>query len=504
MDKKQINKILEEIYLVQPDLRTHHVELERVVDELIKANPQVKINADFKRELRMQIMAHAKKLDTKYSSQAFNFGFMQKFAYLLGGAVLTAIVIMPLSNYFYASQSIDSHTTSTINTITKLKPQAFGSLGESNKTVPEVDLESALSSVAPYPTTDSLILKTGTSDDKIEADGANGLGGGLNTEMAISSSYFNPGVPYGTKYTYSYVGDDLDLPESVQVLRRSTEADLPALTSFLTGNLDLIDLSQFKNTKLQNLYMVEDQDYGLAISIDFTNYQISAYQNWEKWPNASLTRDLSDLPDDDELTDITDKFLAKYRVDTSSYGQPVVQKYWEKAVYAEEEDFWIGDEITVLYPLKLAGVPVRSEWGNLTGLSVNIDLRNQKVSGFHGLQAQKFDSSEYEVVDLETLLVIAEKGGRNNWQPENPIETVEVSLGTPERVYMPYWSYKDGVSQDLLVEAYAFPILEEVADSSKEYVVIPLAQEILEDESGVPVLLETTVEGTPDFAPLPR
>ncbi|MBU2576055.1 hypothetical protein KKF64_03145 [Patescibacteria group bacterium] len=322
-----------------------------------------------------------------------------------------------------------------------------------------------------------------------------GGGGGIAVKSMIMPS------PY-SDYKYVYAGEEFTLDQdTVTVLRRVKGAAAgQAIANQVTNlNLGILNLSSFEQTKMQNVSFLEDKEFGYRVDINFTDNSISIYENWEKWDNPSSRcaddskcyedsrLKISDVPSDSELISIANNFLSQYGINTDAYGEPEAVDDWRNN-YDQAEDkaqTWIPDQIQVRYPLIVEGEIVHDQSGNPAGLSVNINIRHKRAAGVWGLRANQFESSDYEAVkSVEDIKKVLEAGGMGYvFEPSNVAKIVE--LGTPEQILMQTYNWSDGQSNELLVPALKFPVINQPEGEKyfwRQNIIIPLAKELFEQQ----------------------
>lgn len=205
---------------------------------------------------------------------------------------------------------------------------------------------------------------------------------------------------------------------------------------------------------------------------------------------------MENMPSDAEIIAIANKFLEDYGINLSAYGQPTINAYWrtefERAT--DKSTVWIPEDVQVVFPTVIDGQQVYDGSGYASGVSVNVNVKFNKVSGFYSLRSDNFESSAYDLeTDKDRIIKAVERGGQypiyyagfaENGQVANDSEQV-VELGTPEKVLMNYWKYdeKNGQSYELFVPALKFPVTkvpENAMYFNQQAIVVPLVKDILD------------------------
>lgn len=304
-------------------------------------------------------------------------------------------------------------------------------------------------------------------------------------------------------YNYRYQGEYLVLDKSeADVYRRlsASNNDGARLAKLVNGlSLNGLSLASFNKLHADSLILSEDREDGLTIYLDFKAASVNIYQNWDRWRPLYQACDdndlrcltkfevkIEDFPSDETLIKQANEFLAKHKLDLSQYGEPMVDnnRRNESTMASNQASFYIPEQASVIYPFQVAGMNLRDQSGDYSGVRVNINILNKVVTGLDNLSLNRFEFSSYSLeTDFQRILKIAEKGGWGFWSmggfPES--EVIELSLGTPEFSYINLWRYEDNKNEELLVPALIFPV---IVDNNLEYygqrsVIVPLVKEML-------------------------
>jgi len=478
---KDIKQILNDLYMIDPELKNHEKDLVKIINNLLESRPNTKFDEKFVKKLKQELMAEVNSQTQSTSSnawQVFNFNFMKKPVFAGVGIIVIVIAIMA-GSYYMTKKNIGS-VYDTIK-IAQLENNAFGSLQSDQPQELGIDM-----------------LGKGI--------GAGNGGGGL----ALSEASASVGMiaPEWINYSYVYKGEDLEIAATeMEVLKRTKDkASGQEFTKYISKiNLGSVDLGKFQNTEITNLQINENREFGYSLYLDFRNNNMSINTNWEKWPNIStkcqgLEREASqkcydenrlkigDVPADETIIAIADKFLKDYEIDMSMYGTPEVLDYWRNNYdLAEDKTLaYIPESMLVIYPLIINDQIIYDESGNTTGLNVEVNIRNNKAGGLSGLTSQNYVSSNYAIEnDSQEIIKIAENGGlRRMFNYPEASKTVEVELGTPTLGLIKYYqpNIDKGETAELLVPAYIFPIMNAPEGGTYTYtknIVVPLVKEII-------------------------
>ncbi len=328
------------------------------------------------------------------------------------------------------------------------------------------------------------------------------------------------------KYNYIYVGDEFDLlPREVDVYRKITPDLSKEFSSlFSDKKISFFDFKKFSDISINNLTINEDRDYGYSIYLGLQDGNFSLYKNWQKWPSldklcaatgyeASCYEqnrlNIGDILPDQEILNIVNKFLVDYDISLDNYADGVIQKSWLKYYVANnsEQSIYIPESISVVYPLKINESLVYEEYGNSSGLTVEVDMKERRVSGLYGLSYQYYESSLYDTeTDREAIMKIVSQGGRYPdyfYYEGSDYKSIDIEVGTPILGMVKIWHYDNNYSNgyELFVPAYIFPVVSESESSyfNKENIVVPAVKDFFIQESEInpmPIIMRD-IESTP-------
>jgi len=275
------------------------------------------------------------------------------------------------------------------------------------------------------------------------------------------------------------VGED-----KVIVYRKAKGSSIGNSLNNLLGGIrtDLLDAGKFSDRKIGSLEFSEDRDFGYSVYFDARNDSVYINPNWEKWPNyggvtplsksvdSSIARPegnpLDPIPDSHAIS-IADSFVSQYGLDMSDYEKGEVLRLW-----------YGGEDVAVVYPLKVSGQIAYEENGQKYGLYVNVSSRYEKVTSAGNISPNLFESSEYAPeLDAGKAIEIAERGGIYGYIPlmESSVRTVDIELGTPEKKLVKIWVYSDKFnSGEIFAPALVFPFLNKPEGFYRDNIVVPL------------------------------
>ena len=510
--EKHIKEILEDIYMVDESLRKHDKELTELAKKLFESRPDTQYSQEFAEQLRVELLKKVDEIKEVKTPTFFpSFNFSSKITYALGGAVLATILIIPIFSSLNNINTKESSDKLSMNIgVRQLEPKAFGALLDSN-------LSNAREEAAP--------VVTGKGGGGGVVRDQSGGGYAASTE-SVSGKMIIPEV---IEYKIVYEGDEFELEGETRTVYKRVKDDKGgrSLANYVTKlNVDIIDLSNFKNSTMANLSLNEDREFGYSLHFNFLDNSISVSQNWKRWPHPSqkcaeqscyerYRLKINDVPTDDRVIKIAKEFAEAYNIDLTNYGEPIINDRW-RDYYDSNEDremAYIPEQLNVVFPLVIDGQMIYDQSGGQSGINISVDIRNMKGAGAHMIHPYNFESSEYSVInDKNKVLEMAEQGGMNRHfvMEEVNKRKVKVSLGTPYLGLMKYLKYQEdkGTADELYIPAMIFPV-NEVANNEvfyQENIVVPLVEyfinEMQSPDDGIrpmpllrePAIMEVEVE----------
>lgn len=459
-----LDQLILELEELDPAFKEKRAEVKILLEKLVVAKPDVRIDDHFVRALRTKLINQSKVISKPFYMQ---FKPLTISLSAVGVFVLLLVVATQLPSGKPGTQVI------------ALGDRAFGTFASGSS-----------ASQAPVP-----------------LSAANGMGGGGGNESMVADKMMIAPQDF-TTYTYVYRGEMPELKDSdLEVFRRvkgfgSNSSAVSALKNSTGG---LMDLSKLSNPDLQMFTILENKEFGYSINVDAKEGMVSLYQNYGRWPvtynQAPLTAD--DMPADADVLNIANAFLAGYNISRSGYGEPVVQNQWrnQQPVIMEGQTMptlYAPEVVTVVYPMLVNGVITYDDGGNPQGLSVNVNVRLKKVDSLWNLTGQTYESSNYSAVtDVEKVKEVLKKGGVYGYIAPDATKTVEIEVGQPTRILMRTWMQNPETNEgaDVFVPALRFPVISASPAEGgymRDAVVVPLINDLISPaigDPGVPTLM---------------
>lgn len=414
-----MDKILKELYALDPELKKQDKLLRSVLKELMEARPVVSMDPAFYEQLRRQIRVRMKEDAGEFSVRTAVRGLGPWTFAFAGGFGLLAVAVV----YF------SLHSSPTGLQIATVGEEAYGPF------------------VAEEP----------------------GKGGGGEPGEVLDFTFEYVGEPltdYGSLDAYHSIPS---LPEGLDLDLELPTVDVDSFGDFLPKSLELTP----KNGDGYVLNYGYSGGLTLQEESPYTRARMEACNAGTCPPASYLSED--SLPTDEDLIAIVEDFWEDHVFSHELFGRPFV----EESVVALQFEEGIEPFFTVVYPMILEGQPVYSLWGSVPeGVYVNVDALRQKVTGLYGYSVSpRFEKSAYPTLSSEQVLADAQNGGFGFQHWPEPTRIVTLQLGTPELVLSDYTTWVGGGSQTYYLPTLRFPILNDTEDLYRpDSILVPLVE----------------------------
>lgn len=494
----KVQTILEDLYLIDPALRQKEDKLISVIEEIIKSEPDIKINQAFVDHLRERLFTEIRELEEK-KPKLINLSFYFKnIAYASMGAAVILLIVFIYPAYLDKGQEDKPG-------LIALGDRAFGSL--------QLDFSS------------QSVGELGATKDRMEmGTDVLGLGAADSSAMIGSDTIFIPRPIETKQYQYVYRGEalnELDLNSvSSLVYRRVIDKNLArrsANTLATIGGLP-INLNSFSEKELIHFNFNQEKDFGYSVAVNLANNTLSVFDNWSTWPQpyqdcydedclASLRLGADDMLTDNQLISLANNFIENYGVDLSNYSSPRVSAQSKLTLLREASDNnYYPEYMTVIYPLLIDNQKVFDSHGIEEGLQISVNLREKRVSGLSNLNFSSYQSSSYELInDLNKINPLLERGGLYPDYRYTDGELIEVELADPQIALVKTWlpSADKRSSYELFLPGLIFPVKETPNEYFyRQAVIIPLVEEVFQDS--LSNLKNMTGQREAEILPMPR
>lgn len=525
--KENIEKIIEDICTLAPELGEKKQEVRRLVEALIEHKPDITVDSAFVEELRKTLRSEMRVPYQPAKASSFNMMALiqgvlhNKIAYSFVALVLVVLATLPFVNISKRMQTPEDTKVLLAPQVKDLSQKAaFGSLADVQQTgdqtmvaaqpqpTGEIAKNTNVQNNAVSPSIRSASMPSmyaaGTNQDTTVSSGSASAGGAVSPSSVMIPPWGGYQYP-----VYIYKGELPDIDAEGYVYRREpgiTSGNLNKLLGNL--NLGLVNMGSFSGASIQRLEVVSKGEPSYNVSVDMTNGEVSIYRVETNGVTESPANAVNPSKIDDvSMVAIANVFLSEHGIDVSSYGAPQVQKptYYYAMPLTENvvsersvsSDYFMPYyNLTVLYPLVINGMRVVEQGGSQVGISVSINVQGKFVESVYGLRSQNYERSLYPFLqDKAKILEMVRNGGYGqNYYPLRESDgtmktkTLSISVGDPEIVLMRYWKYEQNASQptELLVPALMFDIDQESWSGKGIYVqdaiTIPLVEELIQDQ----------------------
>lgn len=464
-----IQKILDDLYTIDPSLREHEEKLTHALSVIIESKPDTKFDEAFARRLKKELLTQSRSVPWAWFASLWQ---IRAVAFVCLVLLATPLVV----RYFISNQpSKETDLSSSEIHISDQGTQAFGPIAFSGGS-PQESRAAAPRAADNAPAPKAMTMAGGAST------GSSGsVGGGA---VGIAPDYVN------STFRYSYGGAPIDISHvsPIAYKRKKGPELLMALVSAISkSSLNVFNMNTFRNTKIQSVTIMADKETPYSITLNYDDGSVSLFGQQQQVLEGGPTLSES------ETISIARAFLNDLRVNLKSYGDPEVidaGAYQILTESAPEANMmlrpYIGDSVSVVWPLMIDGKKIYDEGGTAYGITVSVSAHKKQVTGVYNLTSLSFDSSRYELEqDATRIQNIAERGGVYGYLDENAKNSV--TLGTPQEILVRHFDYADNASNEFFVPALLFPITH-IPNGIQVYqkaIIVPLIKDAL-DTSNIP------------------
>lgn len=459
----QLQNLLDELYSVDPALRSKEKELKEIISVLLKSKPNIVLDEVFRERLRLELQKHSPK--PSIFSNIMETGRMKKFNFAFGSGLFLLLIVAAVG--LQINRKNQTSQVAESGKIIRVADNAFGGLQNAQST-------------------------TGL--------GGGGPSGAASLKAPSAPNDTNPSIPMPdmriynpVTFHYIYKGSDIAIPDKkLEVLKKSdTSFDSSGLASLLNKmNFGMLDFNGFSNLSLDSFTVSQKDGYAINVNPKQGNLNIYAVnQNYvcakTEAPCTIPPTKITEVPADQELIDAANQFIKDHKINIDNYGKPEVVNDW-KIQYeqaADKASVYVPDSGIIVYPLEINGIGVYDQMGNKTGLTVGVNFKSKKVMRLGELDFSNYQSSLYNTeTDISKIMTVVENGGVNEYPSYDASAKVEdVELGSPKLQLMMYWNYQNNESTQLYVPALVFPVTKAPASPYfyKKNVIVPIIKDIL-------------------------
>lgn len=488
LSQKQIDSLLSDLFSLMPELKKNETEWREFIVKFVESRPNDAIDEHFREALLAEIRDRMRTRETGTVKSPHQSGWKALW-WFVGGTAFAALAILPILKPWEGRMVFGPQTGKTAE-----QPKQFSAEGRDMFMLQE-------ETGSPVENEEATVVNIEDSEDNafgmlekpegaaasrmIEGRGGGGGGYGIMPPM--------PG-PGRTNIDYIFEGTLPEIPEKVGVFQKKQDVDISLPLENQIKNLTIgpVSLRTLKNLEIQHLSLKENvEKLGFMVNLDLNRGTISIDANHQQWfPPCYGTQcaevhkplPMSDMPEDKTLIRWAEDFLREYSVSTEMFGDPIVQKYWERNPdqYIPE---YAPDIMTIIYPYEIEGKTPMTQWGEPVGLQVRVSLKKERGAGLY-FSPLDLTRSHYPALEEESILSMAREGGSDGVRYTNPQRTVEVTLGKPELqlTQVLLWDENGQEQTEYFVPAFVFPVEKTEAEGQDFYtpnqIVVPLAKDL--------------------------
>lgn len=475
--EKNIKNILSELYEIDESLKDKEEELIKIIKTMINLRPNIKIDEDFKSELRAQISEKITSEKLKNYEKSTKPNMWQILTYVFGTASVAAFWFFIFNENFINNLPKDSSEVKTANIFEeKSKMLTF------ENWVKEVtgwfwSLKNlSVDGNAKWwmwwaPEIDAKIAQTESVSSEAFMTREFSVNDSMMSDEPMVWKMIMPVDPDWVPeiYRYTFSGElNLELTASMPVYKKENIKSLwkEMIKNLWNFNFNGVNISNFSDLWVSNISLNQDKPYGYSLNIDFDNWGFSIYKNWAKWPQVDYSENTKQIfLNEDEVIQIAQNFLKEYNIDISSYWEPKVDSNYAnilaKYTSARIMPDYVNNNTSVVFPLIVDGKEISEEYGQISWVRIEVDLSEKKVVSLNGLSVNNYLKSNYETeTNKENILKVANVWGRFGfYTPEtDKVKYVDIGLKNPTLKYINVYEYKNNTQEQYLIPAVVFEI----------------------------------------------
>lgn len=493
--EKNIKNILSELYEIDESLKDKEEELIKIIKTMINLRPNIKIDENFKSQLRTQISEKitSEKLKNYQTSQKPN--LWQIFAYIFGTAGVAAFWFFVLGENFVNNIPKDSTEVKTANILKeKTKMLTFeNTVIESSEgfwNLGNIWINQQAKGMWGWweiTPTQTLKEQSRTFSQEMSDDAVMDMMMIEPMPSKMIAPVDPDWVPEVYRYHFSW-DFDIEIPESMAVYKKQTQNNLwKTFASYFSNfNFNGVNISNFSDLWVSYITLNQDKNYGYSLNIDFENGNLNIYKNWAKWPQIDYNENQKQifLPET-EVIQIAKNFIKEYNIDVSTYWEAKVDSNYAnilaKYTSAKIMPDYVNNNTSVVFPLIVDGKEISEEYGQISWVRVEVDLSEKKVVSLNGLSVNNYLKSNYETeTNKENILKVANVWGRFGfYTPEtDKVKYVDIGLKNPKLKYINSYQYNNFWQEQFLIPAIVFEVEK---DENENYysntVIVPLLKD---------------------------
>ncbi len=488
--EKNIENILKELYQIDESLKEKEQELIKIINAMLRLKPNIKIDENFKNELKKQISEKITSEKLKNYRKSNKPNFWQILTYIFWTAWTLAFWFFILGENFVNNEIKNTEIVKTTSKEEKVKTLSF-----QNSIIPKTwwfwNLQNIGQNVKwmwwGWYAWDTTFTKRewieSVSNDSITTMEAS------TTDEAPVAKMITPVdpnyIPEVYRYTFSWELN-LDLTENMPVYKKENVSNIGKTLASNIKNLNFnwVNLENFDNLWISNLTLNQDKDFWYSFNIDFENSNLNISKNWTKWPQIDYSENTKQVfLNEDEIIKIAWDFLKNYNIDLSSYGKPKIDNSYSNmlAKFSSSRIMpeYANNMTSVIFPLIIDGKEIMEEYGQDSWVRIEVDLHEKKVTWLSGLSVLSYLKSDYKIeTNTKNILKVANVWGRYGFYDygEN-VKYVDKNLVNPRIKYVNIYKYDSYIPEQYLVPAVVFDVENKEENNYTQSIIIPVVKD---------------------------
>ena len=452
--ENNIKNILDELYKIDPNLREKEENLIKIIEEMIILKPNIKVNQNFKNELREKLYSQI--VTKKYQKTNNKPNIWQILTYIFGWVWIAAFSFIFINkdlilNTEVINTKISEKTDNKTSVSTASLPLKTTKDENKDIEIKKIDkLENKkIENITPKPKAKienniwSLETKDNLENTQNDISTSNLESNIPESDMALDSVQTeqykvqwvfwstNSLVQNNTKYVFSWSLNDI-LKSQMDVY-----SQIKTKNNTFIENKD-IDLT---HSNLDSLVYSQNNENWYYITIDNKNNYIRIEKNYEYWKSQN-NEDLN-LTNEDILKTAND-FLNTFKINTQNYWSWIIQKDSLESNYNTQKE--------VTYPFIIDWKKILLEDWSYKWIKITVDLKENKVISMYWLDLNNYIKTLYDVENNEENIL--KSLNKNTTNDDKNLEII--NLSNPKIEYISKYMSLNWVNKEYLIPAITF------------------------------------------------
>lgn len=452
--ENNIKNILDELYKIDPNLREKEENLIKIIAEMIILKPNIKVNQNFKNELREKLYSQI--VTKKYQKTNNKPNIWQILTYIFGWVWIAAFSFIFINkdlilNTEVINTKISEKTDNETSVSTASLPLKTTKSENKDIEIKKIDkLENKkIENITPKPKAKienniwSLETKDNLENTQNDISTSNLESSIPESDMALDSVQTeqykvqwvfwstNSLVQNNTKYVFSWSLNDI-LKSQMDVY-----SQIKTKNNTFIENKD-IDLT---HSNLDSLVYSQDKENWYYITIDNKNNYIRIEKNYEYWKSQN-SEDLNLT--NEEILKTANDFLNTFKINTQNYWSWIIQKDSLESNYNTQKE--------VTYPFIIDWKKILLEDWSYKWIKITVDLKENKVISMYWLDLNNYIKTLYDVENNEENIL--KSLNKNTTSDDKNLEII--NLSNPKIEYISKYMSLNWVNKEYLIPAITF------------------------------------------------